>query len=96
MPNACGIFGSYKQDDGSDALLIQMYHSLKPLEVWVDKMRGEERSDTQVKCRYALAFIPKRTVKIVVTNAKDAWPRDPYGQLLGRRISQLEIQSPLF
>ena len=39
------IFASYKQNDGSDALLMNMYHTLKPLEVWLDKMRGEERSE---------------------------------------------------
>ena len=39
------IFASYKQNDGGDALLMNMYHSLKPLDVWLDKMRGEERSE---------------------------------------------------
>ena len=39
------IFASYKQSDGGDALLMNMYHSLKPLDVWLDKMRGEERSE---------------------------------------------------
>ena len=52
--------------------------------------------DAQIRCRYALARIPKRTPKIVVTNAKDAWPNDPFGQLVGRRVSQLEITSRLF
>ena len=39
------IFASYKQNDGGDALLMNMYHTLKPLDVWLDKMRGEERSE---------------------------------------------------
>ena len=42
----CDIFASYKQNDGGDALLMNMYHTLKPLDVWLDKMRGEERSET--------------------------------------------------
>ena len=50
----------------------------------------------QIKCRYHFANIPKRTVKIVVTNRKDAWPTDPFGQLVGRRISQLEIKNRLY
>ena len=40
----CDIFGSYKQNDGSDALLMTMYYELKPLEVWLDKKRGDERN----------------------------------------------------
>jgi len=42
----CDIFGSYKQNDGSDALLMNMYYTLKPLEVWLDKKRGDERSES--------------------------------------------------
>ena len=30
----CDIFGSYKQNDGSDALMMVMHFQLKPLEVW--------------------------------------------------------------
>ena len=52
--------------------------------------------DVQLKCRYGLARIPKRTPKIVVTNDKNAWPRDPHGQLIGRRVAQLEIKYKLF
>ena len=52
--------------------------------------------DAQIKCRYAFAAIPKRTTKIVVTNAKAAWPDDPFGQLVGRRVVQLEIKERLF
>ena len=47
----CDIFGSYKQNDGSDALMMNMYHELKPLEVWLDKKRGEERSEAGARWR---------------------------------------------
>ena len=43
---SCDIFASYKQNDGGDALLMNMYYALKPVEVWLDKMRGEERSES--------------------------------------------------
>ena len=56
----------------------------------------EYYQDVQIKCRYGLARIPKRTPKIVVTNTKDAWPEDPYGQIVGRRVTQLEIKSRLY
>ena len=46
--------------------------------------------------KFFVVSIPKRTVKIVVTNRKDAWPTDPFGQLIGRRISQLEIKNRLY
>ena len=49
-----------------------------------------------IKCLYGIACIPKRTRKIVVTNLRDAWPRDPLGQLVGRRIVQLEIESKTY
>jgi hypothetical protein len=39
------IFLSYKQNDGSDALAMALYHELKPLDVWLDKKRGAERSE---------------------------------------------------
>ena len=44
----CDLFGSYKQNDSSDALLMNMYYQLKQesLELWLDKMRGEERSES--------------------------------------------------
>ena len=46
-----------------------------------------------IKCLYKVVKIPKRTRKIIVTNERDAWPNDPHGQLVGRRISQLQITS---
>ena len=49
-----------------------------------------------IKVLYKIVKIPKRTRKIVVTNERDAWPEDPHGQLIGRRISQLEITSRMF
>ena len=49
-----------------------------------------------IKCRYKPARIPKRTPKIVVTNTKDAWPKDPFGQLVGRRVVQMEIKDRLY
>ena len=56
----------------------------------------EYHQDVQLKCRYGLARIPKRTPKIVVTNERNAWPRDPHGQLIGRRVVQLKIESKLY
>ena len=44
-----------------------------------------------IKCLYKVARVPKRTPKIVVTNQRDVWPRDPDRILVGRRVSQLEI-----
>ena len=56
----------------------------------------EYNQDVRLKCRYGTARIPKRTPKIVVTNEKDAWPLDPHGQLVGRRVVQLEITFRLY
>ncbi len=44
----CDIFLSYKQNDGSDAIAINMYYSLKEknINVWLDKMRDDERSES--------------------------------------------------
>ena len=56
----------------------------------------EYYQDVQVEARYSPAEIPKGTPKIVVTNARDAWPHDPYGQLIGRRVVQLEIKDKMF
>ena len=41
------IFGSYKQNDGTDALMMNMFHAFdkEGVDFWVDKMRGEERSE---------------------------------------------------
>lgn len=50
----------------------------------------------QIKCRYGLAKIPKRTPKIVVTNRCDAWPNDPHGQIVGRRVAQMHVVAPMF
>ena len=50
----------------------------------------------QLKILYKYIEIPKRTTKIVVTNQRDVWPRDPDGILLGRRVSQLEISSKTY
>lgn len=51
-----------------------------------------------IKCLYRVARIPKRTRKIVVTNvdAYGAWPRDPLGQLHGRRVVSLHVTLPTF
>ena len=51
---------------------------------------------SRIACRYGDAKIPKKTRKIIVTNARDIWPHDPHGQLLGRRVSRIQIISPLF
>ena len=41
------IFGSYKQNDGSDALMMNLFHAFKNegVDFWLDKMRGAERSE---------------------------------------------------
>ena len=41
------IFGSYKQEDDSDALMMNMFHAFKTegVDFWLDKMRGAERSE---------------------------------------------------
>lgn len=44
-----------------------------------------------IRCLYWIAEIPKRVRKIVVTNARDVWPDDPHGQIVGRRVVQLEV-----
>lgn len=50
----------------------------------------------QIKVLYGIAKIPKHTVKIIVTNRKDVWPADPFGQLVGRRVSQMEVVAAMF
>lgn len=50
----------------------------------------------QIKCRYGVAKIPKRTPKIIVTNARDVWPTDPFGQIVGRRVAQMHVTVPMF
>jgi hypothetical protein len=49
-----------------------------------------------ISCRYGIATIPKHTPKIVVTNERDAWPSDPHGQLLGRRIAQMHVTARMY
>ena len=49
-----------------------------------------------IKCLYRTAHIPKGTRKIVVTNVRDAWPADPEGQVVGRRVAQLQICDRLY
>jgi hypothetical protein len=44
-----------------------------------------------LRCLYGTACIPKGVRKIVVTNEPDAWPEDPHGQILGRRVVQMQI-----
>ena len=44
-----------------------------------------------LRCLYKTVRIPKRVRKIFVTNQRDAWPEDPDGMILGRRVVQLEI-----
>jgi len=50
----------------------------------------------QIRVMYGVAEIPKRTRKIIVTNERDAWPRDPHGQIVGRRVAQLHVTSRLY
>ena len=49
-----------------------------------------------VTCRYGDAQIPKNTPKIIVTNAQDVWPADPYGQIVGRRVAQMHITARMY
>lgn len=44
-----------------------------------------------IKCLFRVARVPKRTPKIFVTNAEAAWPQDPMGRIVGRRVAQLCI-----
>ena len=50
----------------------------------------------RVKCRYGDAKIPKHVPKIVVTNARDVWPADPFGQLVGRRVAQMPVIARMY
>ena len=49
-----------------------------------------------IKCLYRKARIPKGVRKIVVTNVRDVWPADPEGQIVGRRVAQLQICERLY
>ena len=49
-----------------------------------------------IKCLYKVARIPKRTPKIVVTNERDAWPQDPHGILVGRRVVQMHVTAKTY
>lgn len=44
-----------------------------------------------IRCLYKKVSIPKGIRKIVVTNERDVWPCDPHGQIVGRRVVQLQI-----
>ena len=49
-----------------------------------------------IKCLYKTARIPRGVRKIVVTNVRDAWPADPEGQIVGRRVAQLRVEARTF
>ena len=49
----------------------------------------------QIKVLYGIVKIPKHTKKIIVTNHQNVWPRDPFGQLVGRRVAQMHISTHL-
>ena len=49
-----------------------------------------------VRCLYRTARIPRGVRKIFVSNVRDAWPDDPIGQIVGRRVVQLEITSRMY
>ena len=62
--SVCDIFISYKQNDNSDALVINMHYSMKEnkINAWLDKMRGDERSESGMvagvkSCRLFCAVI---------------------------------------
>jgi hypothetical protein len=50
----------------------------------------------EVSCRYGCAKIPKHTPKIIVTNARDVWPADPYNRIVGRRVAQMHVSACMF
>ena len=49
-----------------------------------------------IKCLYRTARIPRGVRKIVVSNLRDVWPEDPEGQIVGRRVVQLQIGMRLY
>ena len=49
-----------------------------------------------IKCLYHTVCIPRGVRKVVVTNECDAWPCDPHGRIVGRRVAQLHITKCLY
>ena len=49
-----------------------------------------------LRCLYRTARIPRGVRKIVVSNLRDIWPDDPMGQIVGRRVVQIEIKERFF
>jgi hypothetical protein len=49
-----------------------------------------------IRCLYRTARIPQKVRKIVVTNERDAWPTDPHGKLVGRRVAQLHVVARMY
>ena len=49
-----------------------------------------------IRCLYRIIVIPRGVRKIVVTNVRDAWPADPEGQIVGRRVAQLHIVERMY
>ncbi|EOD36662.1 hypothetical protein EMIHUDRAFT_226185 [Emiliania huxleyi CCMP1516] len=49
--SACDVFGSYKQNDGTDGLLFNLFYTLemKGIDLWLDKKRGSERSEAGMR-----------------------------------------------
>ena len=48
VSSECDIFTSYKQNNNSDAIAMNIYYSMKmfDIDVWFDKMRCDERSES--------------------------------------------------
>ena len=74
-----------------DKLLPREVFTLHQCEALTDYMQP-----SAIKIMYKIARVPKRTPKIIVTNVRDAWPDDPDGILVGRRVAQLEIKAKTF
>lgn len=50
----------------------------------------------EVTCRYGCARIPKNTPKIIVTNAQNVWPVDPFNRIVGRRVAQMHVAARMY
>ena len=74
-----------------DKILPRESFTLHECEALTDYMQP-----AAINVKFKIASIPKRTPVIVVTNVRDAWPRDPDGILVGRRVAQLEIVSKTY
>ena len=59
---ACDGFCSYKQGDNTNDIALNLFFELKPLDLWLDKKRGAERSEEGMAagvhaCKFFIALI---------------------------------------